>query len=103
MVVTIVTFQLDRQWTLDEAAAVFRSTAPRYLGRAGLLRKHYYLSEDGRRAGGIYCWRSRAAADACYTDDWRATVTAKYGAEPSIDYLQVPVSVDNINATIEAA
>ena len=56
------------------------STAPKYLNRPGLIRKHYYVSESGDRAGGIYLWRSKADAEACYTADWTAMVTDKYGS-----------------------
>jgi hypothetical protein len=101
MIVTIVTFPLARRWTLEEATATFRSTAPRYLGKPGLLRKHYYLDESGLRAGGIYFWESREDADACYSNDWIAMVTAKYGVAPEIAYADVPVTVDNLAHAIE--
>ena len=101
MIVAIVTFELPKPWSVEEAAAVFRSTAPKYLGRAGLVRKHYYVTEGGDRAGGIYLWRSRADAEVCYTDAWKAMVAEKYGAPPSIVYAHVPVTVDNLENAIE--
>jgi len=103
MIVAIVTFKLPKRWTVAEAAAVFKSTAPKYLGKPGLLRKHYYVTEDGNRAGGIYFWESKTAAEACYTREWQATVTEKYGAPPEILYAEVPVSVDNLSKVIEPA
>ena len=103
MIVTIVTFRLATRWTVEQAAAVFAATAPKYLGKPGLVRKHYYVTEDGDRAGGIYFWKSRADAEACYTDEWKAMVTAKYGAAPEILYAEVPVSVDNLLGRIETA
>lgn len=101
MIVAIVTFKLPRPWSVEEAAAVFQSTAPKYLGKPGLLRKHYYVSESGDRAGGIYFWQSKADALACYTSEWKAMVAQKYGTPPDILYVQVPVSVDNIAGQIE--
>jgi hypothetical protein len=95
MIVSIVTFNLPKPATLDEITATFKSTAPKYLGVRGLLRKNYFVSEDGKRAGGIYVWESRSAAAAMYTDEWKATVRAKYGAEPDIAFLDSPVMVDN--------
>jgi hypothetical protein len=103
MIVAIVTFRLPRRWTVEEAAAVFKSTAPKYLGKPGLVRKHYYVTEGGDRAGGIYLWKTRADAEACYTADWKALVTSKYGAAPEILYAIVPVSVDNLQEAIEVA
>ena len=103
MIVSIVTFKLPKRWTLEEAAAVFKSTAPKYLGKPGLVRKHYYIAEDGDRAGGIYFWKSKADAEACYTREWKAMVTEKYGSPPDIFYGEVPVSVDNVANVIEPA
>lgn len=103
MLVSIVTFKLPKPLSVEEAAAVFRSTAPKYLNMPGLVRKHYYVSEQGDRAGGIYFWESRAAADACYTDAWRKTVTEKYGNPPDLQFVQVPVTVDNEMGRIEGA
>jgi hypothetical protein len=103
MFVAIVTFTLPKYWTVEEAAAVFKSTAPKYLGKPGLVRKHYYVTEAGDRAGGIYFWKSKADAEACYTEEWKAMVTAKYGSSPEILYVVVPVSVDNLKDAIEVA
>ena len=103
MILSITTFKLPRPWTVAEAATAFKSTAPMYLGKPGLVRKHYYITEAGDRAGGIYLWESKAAAEACYTREWKAMVTEKYGTPPDILYAEVPVSVDNLAKTIEPA
>ena len=103
MIVSIVTFKLPKRWTVEEAAAVFKSTAPKYLGKPGLLRKHYYVTESGDRTGGIYFWKTKADAEACYTSEWKAMVTDKYGAAPDILFATVPVSVDNEARVIETA
>lgn len=102
MIVSIVTYKLPKRWTVAEAAAVFKSTAPLYLRKPGLVRKHYYLTEAGDTVGGIYLWKSKADAEACYTAEWKAMVTAKYGA-PEILYATVPVTVDNLHEAIEVA
>lgn len=94
-VIAIVSFKLPQQQTLDQAKATFQSTAPKYLGMAGLLRKNYFLSEDGMRAGGVYVWESRQAAEQVYTAEWKAFVKSKYGNEPQIEFVDTPVLVDN--------
>lgn len=103
MIVTIVTFHLKQPATLAEITKTFQSTAPNYRGIQGLLRKNYFMSEDGRRAGGIYVWESRVAADRVYTPEWKALVEGKYGTPPSIEYLHSPVMVDNREGTISVA
>src|SRR3954471_1908335 len=103
MIVSILTYKLPKRWTVEEAIAAFKSTAPRYLRMPGLVRKHYYLTEAGDCVGGIYFWKSKADAEACYTAEWSAMVTAKYGAAPEILYATVPVTVDNLQEAIEVA
>jgi len=103
MIVAIVTFQLPQPRTLAEITKTFQSTAPKYRGMPGLLRKNYFMSEDRCRAGGIYVWGSRADAERLYTAEWKAFVQGKYGAPPQIEYLHSPVMVDNREDTITVA
>ena len=103
MIVTITTFQLPKPSTLAEITKTFQSTAPKYQAVPGLIRKNYFLSEDGRRAGGIYLWESRADAERMYTADWTKFVTEKYGTPPVVEYLHAPVMVDNRDGTIDVA
>jgi hypothetical protein len=103
MIVTIVTFHLPQPATLADITKTFQGTAPRYQGLKGLLRKNYFMSEDGRRAGGIYVWESRADAERVYTAEWKALVESKYGTSPSIEYLHSPVMVDNRDGRISVA
>ena len=103
MIVAIVTFQLPQPSTPEAMSPTFQSTAPKYQEVAGLLRKNYFVSEDGRRAGGIYVWATRADADRLYTAEWKKFVEGKYGTPPSIEYLHSPVMVDNRDQTIGVA
>ena len=104
MITALVQFQLPEPMTLEQARAVFASTAPRYLKMAGLMRKHYLLSEDGRTAGGAYLWQTRADAERVYDAAWREFIRGKYGTEPQVTYFETPVMVDNVaGEVIEAA
>jgi hypothetical protein len=100
MITAITTFRLPKPITRAEARTIFLSTAPKYLGVPGLVRKVYVLSQDGSTAGGIYLWSSRAEADATYTESWRAFVREKYGTDPSVEYFDSPVVVDNLTHEI---
>ena len=102
MITVITTFRLPKPVTRDEARAIFRSTAPKYQGVAGLVRKVYVLSPEGNTAGGVYLWNSRAEADAMYTEAWKAFVREKYGTEPLLTYFDSPVVVDNVTREIIA-
>ncbi len=102
MIIVINTIPLPEPITRDEARMIFLSTAPKYQDVAGLVRKCYVLSPDGSTAGGIYLWDSRVEADAMYTESWKAFVREKYGAEPSLTYLECPVIVDNLSHEINS-
>jgi hypothetical protein len=95
MITAIVQFSLPKPMSLKEAARAFESTAPKYQGLRGLVRKYYLRSEDGRRAGGVYLWEARAAAEAVYNSEWRARVKEVYGSEPEISWFDTPAIVDN--------
>ena len=94
-IVAIVTFHPPKATTAQEMSAAFRAAVPMFQNVAGLVTKHFYVSEDGRRAGGVYLWASRADADRLYNGEWRAFVEKEFGSPPTIDFLNSPVMVDN--------
>jgi hypothetical protein len=100
MITVLTTFTLPKAITREEARGIFLSTAPKYRGVPGLLRKTYVLSQDGLTAGGVYLWNSKAEADALYTEAWRTFVRDKYGTEPTLTYFESPVVVDNVTEQI---
>ncbi len=103
MITAIVEFKLPQAISLAQAKETFLSTAPKYRDMPGLIRKYYFLSEDGSKAGGIYLWASREDADRVYTVEWKAFVRGKYGSDPALTFLQCPVVVDNVSHEIVAA
>jgi hypothetical protein len=96
MITTLVQFALPSPITLAEATRWFESSAPKYQNLAGLIRKYYIRSEDGRIAGGIYLWESRQAAERVHSGEWRERVEKLYGAQPTIAWFDTPVVVDNL-------
>ena len=96
MITAVVQFDLPKPMSLEEAARTFESSAPKYVNLPGLIRKYYILSEDGRRAGGVYLWETRAAAEAVYNGEWKARVRKLYGSEPEIAWFDTPVIVGNL-------
>lgn len=53
-------------------------------------------------AGGCYLFENRANAEAAFSDEWRALIADKYGAEPQIGFFETPVVVDNATEEILA-
>lgn len=99
MVVAFVQFPTSGA-SPDEMKERYRSTAPKYQKVAGLIRKYYLLSEDGKHGGGVYLFESREAAEKLFTADWRGFVKQLYGADPAIRYFSSPVVVDNLTGEI---
>jgi hypothetical protein len=97
MITAIVEFKLPQPISVAQAKETFLSTAQKYRDMPGLLRKYYFLSEDGSKAGGIYLWASREDASRVYTEEWKAFVRGKYGTNPGLTYLECPVVVDNVS------
>lgn len=95
MVVAIVTYTFPEPVSLKDVRRAAARGAQKYLNLPGLIRKNYFLSEDGLRAGGIYVWESKARAEDFYNTEWRQAVTKQYGVAPEIAYLHSPVMVDN--------
>ena len=102
MITAIVQFKVPGSPTLEQAKSLFESTAPRYRGMAGLIRKYYLFDPATAMAGGCYLFEDRAAADALFDDGWRALIRDKYGAEPEIRYFETPVVVDNAAEEVPA-
>lgn len=100
MITVLVQFSLPQAITRAQARDIFRATAPRYLGMEGLVRKCYIVSEDGRTAGGMYLWRTRADAERVYDAAWKQFVQEKYGAPPLLTFFESPVQVDNLTGEI---
>jgi hypothetical protein len=100
VITAITTYRLPKPMTREEARRLFLSTAPRYQGIAGLYRKYYYLSQDGKTLGGVYLFGSRAEAEVMFNDSWRTFMRDKYETDPSVDYFNCPVVVDNLTREI---
>jgi hypothetical protein len=95
MITAIVRFKLPATLDAAKAAELFRGSAPKYQGLAGLVRKYYLFDAESRTAGGCYLWESREAAERVYTAEWRQMITDRYGAPPEISFFETPVVVDN--------
>jgi len=95
MITAIVRFKLPTTVKLADAEKLFRGSAPKYEGLAGLVRKYYLFDDKTHTGGGVYLWESREAAEKVYNADWQKMIAERYGAPPEITYFESPVIVDN--------
>lgn len=103
MMTVLVQFPLPASIDRAQAVQQFRAAAPRFREPAGLLRKYFLLSEDGRTAGGVYLWRSRAEAQAYHGAEFRDGIARRYGTAPTVTMFESPVVVDNPSGEILTA
>jgi hypothetical protein len=100
MITALIQFKLPKPVTRAQAQEIFLSTAPKYRGIPGLIRKYYLLSLDGGTGAGVYLWKSRQEAEQLYTAEWKKFIFDKYGSEPTVTYFESPVIVDNLTGEI---
>jgi len=91
-VAVVVNIALPPGFSREKAVAAMQKTVPQYQALPGLVRKYFTLSDDGK-FGGIYLWKSRAEAQAWFSDAWRAKAIATYGASPEVAYFDAPIVI----------
>ncbi len=96
MLTVFVQFKLPEFITRDQVETIFSGAAPMYYEIPGLIRKYFLLSEDGKTAGGVYIWNSRKDAEMFYNENFRLSITEKFGSEPSVSYFESPIVIDNV-------
>lgn len=95
-VATLVAIPVPPQVDRAQLVQLFEASQPQYRQIPGLVRKYYTVGDD-KRAGGIYLWRDRAAADAFYSDAWKVGVLKRWGQPASVSYFEVPIVLDGAN------
>ncbi len=95
MILELVTFKNPPGLARDAELEGARSVVPKWSANADLLRKHFMRSEDGATGGAVYLWKSRAAAKAAHGPEWRASIKARTGAEPTCQYFDLLILLDN--------
>ena len=98
MIIASVRFPLRPGTTDGDISKAFEASAPKYRKVPGLLAKHYVFGNG--RGGGIYLWESRPSAEQLYTPEWQAGIAGRYGGPPEIEWLDNPVTVDNVAGRI---
>ena len=101
MITSIARFQLPPGIPTEAVKKGFVEVAPEFKHPSGLLRKYFLISEDGK-TGGVYLWTSMEQARTFSEEVLRPMIRDKFQAEPSIEYYDAPVVVDNVTSEIIA-
>lgn len=100
MITEIVTFKLPEGSKREEILAAFEKTASVWAENSDLVRKNYLYDAEAGVAGGVYLWKEKAHALKWHGEDFRQKVRQLYGAEPSSQYFETPIVVDNTTGKI---
>ena len=95
MITVITRFPLPAGVTADQMRAAFTAVAPRFRNVPGLVRKQFLCSPDCRTAGGVYLWNDEPAARAFMNERVAPMICEKFHVEPSIEFYDSPVIVEN--------
>lgn len=95
MITEIVTFNLPPNMTREQLVANFRQTAPKWHANPDLIRKNYLYDSVNNIGGGVYLWKSLEDAQRWHNDAFRQKVIEVYGREPTIQFYETPIVVDN--------
>jgi hypothetical protein len=100
MIIELVLFDnppgLDRETEIEGA----REVVDKWRANPDLLRKHFMRTADGKQGGAVYVWKSREAADAAHGPEWQAAVRARTGSEPTRQFFELFLLVDNEAGTV---
>ena len=96
-VAVTVNIPVPPQMSRDQLVKLFDASQPQFRVLPGLIRKYYSIGDDNR-AGGLYLFTSRAAAEAQFTEAWKAGVLKRWGSPAAIAYYDVPIVLDGPDA-----
>ena len=96
MITVITRFSVPGKLNTIEMRGAFAQVAPAFRNVAHLLRKQFLLSSDGRTAGGVYLWEDEAAARAFMEQRVAPMIRDKFRVEPTIEFYDSPVIVENV-------
>ena len=94
MIIAIVTFKIDKDFTDMTLKEKFIETSPIYRETPGLIRKNYICDISKNLAGGVYCFDNIENAKSWFDEDRVKWITERFSA-PDIKFFDNPVIVDN--------
>jgi|SRR6516164_11356386 hypothetical protein len=95
MITVITRFTVPATMNPTQMRAAFAQIAPGFRNVPGLIRKQFLLSADGKTAGGVYLWEEEEAARSFMQQRVAPMIREKYHAEPTMEFYQSPVLVEN--------
>ena len=100
MITVIVNFKLPDGIKREEIISKFEQTAQKWRDNQDLIYKNYLIDLDSGIAGGVYLWKEKIHASIWLGAEFRKMVKENYGEEPTFQFFETPIVVDNIAGDI---
>ena len=100
MVTVIVYFRIPEGMMREEIILKFEQTSLKWRDNQDLIRKNYLIDFDKGIAGGVYLWREKIHAEIWLGAEFRKMVKDNYGEEPTFQFFETPIVLDNISGDI---
>ena len=100
MITVIVYFKLPDEMTREKIISNFEQTPQKWSDNQDLIRKNYLIDLDCGIAGGVYLWKEKMHAEIWLGAEFRKMVRDNYGEEPTFQFFETPIVVDNLTGYI---
>ena len=100
MITVIVYFKLPDGMAREEIISKFEQTTQKWRNNQDLIRKNYLIDHERRIAGGVYLWKEKMHAEIWLGAEFRKMVRENYGEDPTFQFFETPIVVDNIAGDI---
>ena len=100
MITVIVNFKLPAEMKREEIISKYEQTASKWSNNPDLIRKNYLIDLDRGIAGGVYLWKEKMHSQIWHGAEFRKMIKDNYGEEPTFQFFETPIVVDNIAGDI---
>ena len=100
MITVIVNFELQDGMTREEIISKFEQNAQKWRDNQDLIRINYLIDLDRGIAGGVYLWKEKMHAEIWLGAEFKKMIKENYGGEPTIQFFETPIVVDNFTGNI---
>ena len=101
MITVIAFFKIPEGMTREEIIFKFEQTTQKWRDNQDLIRKDYLIDLDRGIAGGVYLWKEKMHAEIWLGAEFRKMVKDNYGEEPTLQFFETPIVLDNITGSIK--
>ena len=100
MFTVIVYLKLPDGMTRENIISKFEQNTQKWRDNQDLICKNYLIDLDRGIAGGVYLWMEKMHAEIWLGAEFRKMVKDNYGEEPTFQFFETPIVVDNITGYI---